>query len=271
VVVIGGLVFLGRALTKGSSSQLALIFAGLLGAGLLAATFLFGVRTQISTPIMHGEHTHVLPDEHGQPSHGVLPSRNEVAHAEAARGEVAHDHEPSQPSDKVKEPDPKAAAGATNVASTSAKPAWLIQGTQTGNGVSQFPVSSELFATVAECQKDLDRRIPALIAEEARYLRGEPEAVPLLPGEAPQFVADQFTEEVTTSQGTWYRVHRLVKIDERLWSLLQQRFEQAHMLAKLQTLGLLFGGVMLVLGIAYLLLRRRRREVDPTLNTFSTT
>ncbi len=153
-----------------------------------------------------------------------------------------------------------------------AKPAWLTQGTQTGNGVSQFPISSELFSTVAESQRDLDSRMSPLIAAEVRYIIGEEYPISLLPGEAQRLVAETYTEEFPiTSNGTWYKIHRLVKIDQTTWAMFRMRFQEANLRARLETLALSFGGLLLVIGVVYLVLRRTPRVVDPTLDTFSTT
>jgi hypothetical protein len=152
------------------------------------------------------------------------------------------------------------------------KPAWVTQGVQTGNGVSEFVVSSELFATVAECQRELDRHLPAIIAEQLRTLIGEEYSISLLPGEDKRLTAETYVEEVpTTSQGNWYKVHRLIKVDKTAWSGMLERFQQAKLQARLSTFAMSFGGMMLVIGVIYLILRRTPRAVDPTLNTFSTT
>ncbi len=71
---------------------------------------------------------------------------NEGTVAPAASGSAVKESEPAKPTPVRRR-------------KTERKPAWLTQGTQTGNGVSQFPVSSELFSTASECHKDLDSRM----------------------------------------------------------------------------------------------------------------
>ncbi len=111
-----------------------------------------------------------------------------------------------------------------------------------------------------------------MIAAEVRFLSGEEYPIALLPGEAQQLIAETYLEEFPiTSNGTWYKIHRLIKIDEPAWAIFRARFQQAQLQARLETLAYVFGGVMLLLSAGYLFLRRQPRVVDPTLNTFSTT
>jgi hypothetical protein len=280
IAVVAGIVLLIRAITRGSGRNFGLFFAGLIAVCFLLTFVGYRVQRQPQPQQVvreqylseYDHHAHPVPDRpfstFAKPPIQVTPDtvkRTEVVKQESevvrtvgdATKATDHSHEPELP--------------AASPPKTS-KPAWLTQGTQTGNGTSQFPISSELFATVAECQRDLDRRMPALIAEELRFLIGSESSITLLPGEDKRLTAETFTEEVpTTSQGNWYKVHRLVKVDETAWAGLRDRFHQANVHARLSTLGISFGGLMLVLGVVYLILRRSPRNVDPALNTFSTT
>ena len=209
--------------------------------------------------------------DHPSPPRVVAVPTIDLSHDQVHDSSASSTATTTEPETKTVTPETDTATTEASPAKTKTKPAWLMQGTQTGNGVSQFPVSSELFATVAECQKDLDSRAPRLIASEVRYLVGEEYPISLLPGEEQKLTADTFTEEVSTSQGTWYKIHRLIKIDQTTWAMFRTRFQQAQLNARLETLGISFGGLMLALSTGYLILRRQPRVVDPTLNTFSTT
>lgn len=256
--IIFGLVLLFRSLPQGSGPKVGLALAGLLAVSFFLLFFGYNRTMQLrpasADAIQQARAVATPRGESSSPNAEALKPRIDL-------GNEAQSSEP-QPS----------TASETSETKPAAKPAWLTQGTQTGNGVSQFPVSSELFATVAECQRDLDSRMPALIAEELRFLIGEEFPIPLLPGEDKRLTAETYTEEVpTTSQGNWYKVHRLIKVDEVAWAGIRERFHREKTYARLKSLGQSFGGLMLVIGVVYLVLRRKPRVVDPTLNTFSTT
>lgn len=258
LAVLVGLVFLIYSLARSSGGRVALGAGGLVVVLLMFMSFFYLSKGQIVERQMAVRQEQLMPRVTLPPQ--AIELRNDSELIKSTPSEAS-----------VNEPEPKAFAPETNAEKPNGKPAWLTQGTQTGNGVSQFPISSELFSTVTECQKDLDSRMPALIASEAQFLVGEEYPITLFPGESKSLIADTYTEEVTTSQGTWYKVHRLIKIDQSMWASFRTRFHQAQLQARLETIGLGFGGLMLVLGVVYLFLRRKPRVVDPTLNTFSTT
>ncbi len=256
-VIIGGLVLLFRSLPQGSGPKVGLALAGLLGVGLSFSFIGYQRMEERPMPAVANPQPRAVE---------ISVSDSSGSNADAIKPRI--DLNSESPASESHPPE----ASEASETKPATKPAWLTQGTQTGNGVSQFPVSSELFATVAECQRDLDSRMPALIAEELRFLSGDEESIPLLPGEAKRLTAETFTEEVpTASQGNWYKVHRLIKVDEAAWAGIRERFQQAQLHARLVSLGYGFGGLMLVLGVVYLILRRNPRVVDPTLDTFSTT
>jgi len=266
LAVLVGLVFLIYSLAQSSGGRVALGAGGFVVVLLMFVSFFYLSKGQVVEHQM-AVRQHVRPTGgsgwHDDPTDQfqVKPPRVEVR----PENLVASVSEPTIPT-------PSQETASTTSEKPNEKPAWLSQGTQTGNGVSQFPVSSELFSTVSECHKDLDSRMPGLIAEEVRFLRGEPESIALVPGEAQRLVAETYTEEFPiTSNGTWYKVHRLIKIDEPTWAVFRMRFQQAQLEGRMLQLGLGLGGLMLILGVVYLFLRRPPRVVDPTLNTFSTT
>lgn len=266
IAVVTGIVFIFRALANRSGAAGAWMVAGMMLAVLISGLFSFRIAHEIRpAQVARESHEPGMVPSRTQPEHGEPEARfTQKAKPIVLSNDPDTDHE--------RAPSKTLVSGSVETeAKPTGKPAWLTQGTQTGNGQSQFPVSSELFATAAECQKDLDSRMPGLIANEVRYLTGEEFPISLAANEAASLSAETFTEEVSTSQGTWYRIHRLVKIDPTMWTLLRSRFQQARLYARLEMLGLSFGGLMLVLGVVYLVLRRAPRVVDPTLETFSTT
>ena len=266
IAVVVGIIIVVRASVTGSGRSVGLIFAALVVAGVLLG--FIGVRTThvigppVAVEVQHGSHAHDQYGENKLSGPRIVMPRVEPNPAVKT---TEHEHEPPAT--------PGTAAENLNLKpNPNPKPAWLTQGTQTGNGESQFPVSSELFATVAECQRDLDSRMPALVAEELRFLIGQEFPIPFTLAEVKMLTAETYTEDVpTTSQGNWYKVHRLVKVDNIAWAKIQERFQHALSEGRLRSLGFSFGGLMLVIGVVYLVLRRTPRVVDPTKNTFSTT
>lgn len=254
VAVIVGLVMLVRALPPGSGPKVALGAAGLLALVMFA---LFFVKSHQLVP-QHAAVRQELPTNRQDNRYdGLIRPR---AAGSSLTLEAQKEPEAESPT--------KSETGGKN---PDKKPAWLIDGLQTVNGVTKFPVSSELFATVAECQKDLDRRLPQVLSEEVTRLANESMSLPLFPDDVQRMRSETFTEEVPTSQGTWYKVHQLVKIDENSWGVIYNRFHHAKIQTRLEKLAMGFAGLMLVFGVVYLVLRRRPRNVDPTLETFSTT
>jgi hypothetical protein len=284
LVVAAVIIFVVRALANRSGTQVAWTLAGIIVAGFVLTMFSFRMDHQVRPPMVvyeqpltsppyrqHGHgyggdaHEHAVPEKQNQ---GVISPRIDVNHEEALKPKVSGST-PQEPETKTFTPDTTTEKQNNE---KQIKPAWLTQGKQQmPNGNPMFPVSSELFATVTECQRDLDRRLPQLIAEEIPFLAAESVVVPLLPGEDKLLTADSYTEEIPLAQGTWYKVHRFIKVDQAAWQGIYNRFQQAKLVARLETLGLSFGGLLLVIGVVYLVLRRTPRVVDPTLETFSTT
>jgi hypothetical protein len=276
VAVIVGLVVLFRALSPDSRPKVALGL-GVLVALMLGVFFVSPVRHQgpySAAGRQEPPETRSIRQSSGREQNAV----DDIANARLTDTAPSIDNrkepkrDPSASEASVNEPEPKSFSTAANDSPPNGKPAWLAQGLQTGNGVTQFVVTSELFQTVGECQRDLNERMSPMIADEVRTLRGEDGMISLEPHEAQRLIVETYTEEFPiTSNGTWYKVHRLIKIDEPTWAIFRMRFQQAQLHARLVSLGLALGGVMLILGVVYLFLRRQPRVVDPTLNTFSTT
>lgn len=263
LLIIVGLVVLVCALLPGSGSKVALGAGGLLALLLFMSFFYFSRARYVERPVAVRQElrTNRHSSGHDEPRESlrVSPSRIEVRPEYPAASDTNATSEHAQPTP------------GTTAEKPSGKPAWLVEGLQTGHGVTQFPVSSELFATVAECQRDLDSRIPQAIADEIQRVTGESLSLPLTPEEVRLLGTETYTEEIPISQGVWYKVHRLVKVDRPAWAAIQARWNQAKQQERLETLGVSFGGLLLVIGVVYLILRRPPRVVDPTLETFSTT
>ncbi len=236
LVVVAGVVLLIWLLASPTGRRAALILSGA-GLGLLVVlSMLVSVR---STPTTIRSYTEIRPFN--------SPPRSQPIRVESAK---------TLPSDDK---------------TTPVKPAWLTDTPPPRHGGLSLAISSELFATVAECQQDLEDRIPPKIAVAIKRETGESLSLPLTPGEVRPLIHERYVEEISTTQGTWYKVHALVNIDSSALDMLQSTEDQERLKNRLGLLASSLGGVMLVLGAVYLILRRPPRAGETTPESFTTT
>lgn len=254
LAVVAGIIILLRALTSPSGQPWAWAVVGLLMAGVLFVFIGYSTAYRMTPANVAIE----------APKASSLES---IPNPEVFKPliDLSHESNPSEPSaPPVKEP--------ASTATPAEKPVWLTKGLQTGNGTTQFVVSSELHETVAQCHQDLDRIMATRIEDQIMLIAGVDYPIDLLPGEAQSLIAEIYTEEYPiASDKIWYRIHRLIKIDQAKWASFRLRFQQAQLQARVVQMVYALGGLMLVIGVVYLVLRRKPSDVDPTLNTFSTT
>jgi hypothetical protein len=158
--------------------------------------------------------------------------------------------EPSTTSDKPSEPATEQPASATD-------PTWLTQSLQRDANGWSIVVTSDLFPSVNECERDLEQKIPQKIQAELQRSN------PIIDGSQPwiypanNFTRERHTKSHTTSQGTWYTVAARVYVTKDLELSQRMIYQEALDSHRVYLLAYIGTGLVTSMAIAYLLLRSK--------------
>lgn len=156
------------------------------------------------------------------------------------------------PAEAAAQPDPL--AGLSGLAGAAKRPAWVDAPPSTTADAHEVAVKAGPWKTPIECQQSLDEEIAAAVDRYVAWRIGEDARQQVtLPADYARrhLIKDQWLEKINTSVGEMYNLHALLAFDRQVEGKLRDAWNETVAGARLVVASVVFGGVILLLGVVY--------------------